>query len=69
MLKALVAEERDPVVLAELAKGVLRKKLPALRQALAGRFSDHHALLVGLSLSHLEHLEGAIARLDAVSMR
>jgi transposase len=65
MLRALVAGERDPVVLAELAKGVLRRKLPALRQALAGRFSDHHALLVGLSLSHLEHLEAAIARLDA----
>jgi transposase len=64
MLKALVAGERDPVVLAELAKGVLRKKLPQLRQALRGRFSDHHALLVGLSLAHLKHLEAAIAQLD-----
>jgi transposase len=50
MLAALVAGERDPVVLAELAKGRLRKKLPQLRQALTGRFSDHHGLLVGLSL-------------------
>jgi transposase len=65
MLAALVAGERDPVVLAELAKGKLRKKLPQLRQALTGRFSDHHGLLVGLSLEHLEHLERAIARLDA----
>jgi transposase len=64
MLAALVAGERDPVVLAELARGKLRKKLPELRQALRGRFGDHHALLVGLSLSHLEHLERAIARLD-----
>jgi transposase len=64
MLKALVAGERDPVVLAELAKGKLRKKLPQLRLALAGRFGEHHALLVGLSLAHLEHLEGAIGRLD-----
>jgi transposase len=64
MLAALVAGERDPVVLAALAKGKLRKKLPQLRQALTGRFSDHHGLLVGLSLSHLEHLERAIARLD-----
>jgi transposase len=56
--------ERDPVVLAELAKGKLRKKLPQLRQALRGRFSEHHGLLVGLSLEHLEHLERAIARLD-----
>src|SRR5688572_6128201 len=64
MLEALVAGERDPQVLAELAKGRLRAKLPQLRQALRGRFSDHHALLVGLALEHLEHLEGAIATLD-----
>jgi transposase len=64
MLAALVAGERDPVELAALAKGKLRKKLPQLRQALRGRFGDHHALLVGLSLEHLEHLERAIARLD-----
>jgi transposase len=65
MLAALVAGERDPVVLAELARGKLRRKLPELRQALRGRFGEHHALLVGLSLSHLEHLERATARLDA----
>jgi transposase len=65
MLKALVAGERDPQVLAELAKGKLRKKLPQLRQALRGRFGEHHALLVGLALGHLEHLEAAIVRLDA----
>jgi transposase len=65
MLGALVAGERDPRVLAELAKGKLRKKLPQLRQALQGRFGEHHALLVGLALDHLEHLEAAIARLDA----
>src|SRR5215218_108556 len=65
MLKALVVGERDPQVLAELAKGKLRKKLPQLRQALRGRFGEHHGLLVGLALEHLEHLEAAIARLDA----
>jgi transposase len=65
MLAALVAGQRDPVVLAALAKGKLRTKLPQLRQALTGRFGDHHALLVGLSLGHLAHLERAIARLDA----
>jgi transposase len=64
MLAALVAGERDPEVLAELARGRLRTKLPQLRQALRGRFSDHHALLVRLALAHLEHLEGAIAALD-----
>src|SRR5215218_9186632 len=64
MLAALVAGERDPEVLAELAKGRLRRKLPALRQALRGRFSEHHALRIGLCLEHTAHLEAAIARLD-----
>ena len=40
MLAALVAGERDPEVLAELAKGRLRAKLPQLRQALRGRFGE-----------------------------
>jgi transposase len=64
MLAALVGGERDSQVLAELARGRLRAKLPQLRQALRGRFGDHHALLVRLALEHLEHLEGAIATLD-----
>jgi transposase len=64
MLKALVAGERDPEVLAEMAKGVLRKKLPQLREALRGRFRDHHALMVGMALDHAEYLEVSIARLD-----
>jgi transposase len=64
MLTALITGERDPQVLADLAKGKLRKKIPALRQALHGRFGDHHALLIGLSLEHTDHLEGAIAQLD-----
>jgi transposase len=64
MLAALIAGERDPQVLAELAKGALRRKIPALRQALRGRFREHHALLIGLSLDHTAHLETAITRLD-----
>jgi len=39
----------------------LRKKIPELRQALRGRFSAHHGLLIRLVLDHLEHLEAAIA--------
>jgi transposase len=69
ILKALVAGERDPNTLAELAKGKLGKKLPQLRQALRGRFGEHHGLLVGLALAHLEHLEGAIAAWPAASTR
>jgi transposase len=64
MLEALVAGERDPQVLAELAKGRLRAKLPQLRQALLGRFGDHHAFLVRLALAHLAQLEASIAELD-----
>ncbi len=65
MLAALVAGEREPEVLAELAKGRLRKKIPELRKALRGRFREHHALLVGMCLEHCGHLEAAIAKLDA----
>jgi len=65
MLKALVAGERDEAVLAELAKGKLRTKIPQLREALHGRFREHHALLVDMTLTHVEQLEASIARLDA----
>jgi transposase len=65
MLRALVAGERDPEALAELAKGALRRKLPELREALVGRFSAHHALLVGEILAKLDYLEEAIGRLSA----
>lgn len=64
MLDALVAGERDPEVLAELALGRLRSKIPALRRALRGRFCDHHALLIRLALAHLDQLDAAIAELD-----
>ena len=65
MLDALVAGERDPNRLAELARGRLRTKLPALREALRGRFSEHHALLIRLALEHIDQLDRAIATLDA----
>jgi transposase len=64
MLAALIAGERDPEVLAELARGRLRQKIPALRQALRGRFGDHHALLIGMCLQHIAYLENAIGQLD-----
>ena len=48
-------------MLADLARGRLRKKLPALRQALAGRFRPHHAFLVSQLLAHVDYLEEAIA--------
>src|SRR5947209_5334217 len=56
MLRAMVAGGRDPEALAELAQGALRKKLPALREALTGRFGSHHGLLVGEILAKLDYL-------------
>ena len=64
MLEALVQGTTDPVVLAELAKGRLRAKLPALHQALTGRFRQHHAFLVGELLAHWDYLEEAIERVS-----
>src|SRR5947208_2897700 len=47
MLQALCEGTTDPELLAELARGRLRLKIPALREALAGRFRADHALVVG----------------------
>jgi len=66
MLETLVRGNTDPDVLAELARGALRKKLPALRQALSGRFRPHHAFLVSQILAHVDYVEEAI---EAVSQQ
>jgi transposase len=60
MLEALTQGTLDPDVLANLARGALRRKLPALRQALAGRFRPHHAVLVSQVLVHLDYLDELI---------
>lgn len=65
MLTALVSGTTDPTVLADLARGRLRSKLPALRQALTGRFRGHHAFLVTQLLAHLEYLDETITALSA----
>jgi transposase len=57
MLRALIGGEHDPEKLAELAEGRLRAKLPELRQALEGHFTDHHRFLVEHLLKHLDELE------------
>jgi transposase len=64
MLQGLIAGTHDPEVLAELARGRLRKKIPALRKALAGWFSPTHRLLVGELLAHIEYLDESIERLS-----
>jgi transposase len=62
MLDALVAGQRDPIVLAGLARGVLRNKTDDLRLALAGRFTDHHGQMVGLHLARIDHLDQMLTR-------
>ena len=64
MLAGLVGGTTDPGLLAELARGALRKKLPALRDALAGRFRPHHAVLVSHLLAHIDYLEESIGTLS-----
>jgi transposase len=64
MLQGLIAGTHDPDVLAELARGRLRKKLPELRKALSGWFSPTHRVLVGELLAHLEYLDESIERLS-----
>ena len=63
MLDALLAGTTDPEVLANLARGKLRKKLPALRQALLGRFRAHHGFLIGQILAKIDFLDEGIDQL------
>jgi transposase len=65
MIEALIDGERRPAVLADLAIGRMRAKIPDLTLALEGRFGDHHALMCRLHLDHISHLEEMIAKLDA----
>jgi transposase len=64
MLDALVAGTSDPEVLADLARGKLRAKISALREALQSRFEPHHALIIGAILSHLDFLDEQIGQLS-----
>ena len=64
MLDALVAGTTDPEVLADLAKGKLRPKIPALREALQGRFDHVHGVWIGAILAHLDFLDEQIASLS-----
>ena len=60
MLAALIEGERDPDVLAELARQRLRAKIPALREALVGRFDEHHAELLTILLRQVDALSSDI---------
>src|SRR5919108_5595080 len=64
MLDALVSGTHEPELLAQLARGTLRRKLPALRDALQGRFTDHHALLVSQMLAQIDFLDETVETLS-----
>ena len=63
MLDALIQGTTDPEILAELAKGRMRAKIPALKEALEGRFDHLHAVWIGAILEHIDFLDGQIASL------
>jgi len=64
MLEAILSGNTNPEVLAELAKGRLRKKLPLLKEALQGRFRPHHRFMLEQILLHLDFLDEAIAQMS-----
>jgi len=66
MLEAMIAGQRDPAVLADLAKRRLRSKIPALTEALTGRFSEHHAFLARV---HLDLIDRHTQAIDEVTDR
>jgi transposase len=70
MLQALIEGQRDPAMLADLAKRRLRSKIPALTEALTGRFSEHHAFLARVHLDlidqHTAAIEDITSRIEVV---
>ena len=66
MLDALVAGESDPAVLADLARRQMRKKIPALQEALEGHFDAHHRLWFGAILRHIDFLDEQIEQLTGM---
>jgi transposase len=65
MIEALIAGQRDPKQLAELARGRMRVKHAALVEAMDGRFDEHHAELAHILLDQVDGLDTQIARLTA----
>jgi transposase len=65
MLAALVAGERNPKVLAQLARRSMRKKITVLEEAFTGYFTSHHAFLLGKMLARVDVISADIAALDA----
>lgn len=66
MMTALIAGERDPKALAQLARTTLRRKITQLQEAFTGHFTDHHAFLLGIMLTRVDAISTDIADLDAM---
>jgi len=64
MMSALVAGERDPKVLAQMARASMRAKIPRLEEAFTGRFSGHHGFLLGRMLAHVDALDADIVMVE-----
>jgi transposase len=64
MLAALVNGQRDPQVLAKMARGSMRSKSAVLREALTGFFTDHHGVILAMMLDNIDRLTGQITLLD-----
>src|SRR5918999_918875 len=65
ILAAVLDGRAEAAVMAELAKGRMRTKIPLLEQALTGLMRDHHRRLLALQLAHIDSLDEQIARLSA----
>jgi transposase len=65
MLEALIAGDRDPAALADLAKRRMRAKIPELTEALNGRFGEHHAFLARVHLDLIDRHTAAINKLTS----
>lgn len=64
MIEALIAGQRDPEVLAQMAKTRLRAKIPQLQEALIGRFNDHHGFLARMHLAMIDEFDRAIDQIE-----
>ena len=65
MLKAIIAGESDVTKLAEMARGLLRRKIPQLQLALEGKVTAHHRFLLGELIADLEFVESKLTRIEA----
>jgi transposase len=65
MMAALIAGERNPATLAQLARTRMRTRIPALQEAFTGHFTDHHAFLLAKMLARVDGINADIAELDA----